>query len=236
MEVTMSATDSLGNKLANYMLEKAKKNGGKAPSERELAEHFKISRGHVRETLAVLEALKVIERRPKSGIYINDDAGGLEKMAFISQLGMPLEVRQVDELVELRKIHENKAAELAASNAVEENLLALKQILDESEATLALGGSLHNLDRSFHLEVVRATQNSLLHSLCQLYYQTSNKRLTTYFQMHERGVTSHTEHLQIFDAIARKDGMLAHSLMNAHLTGAPNYWADILQAKKTASS
>jgi DNA-binding FadR family transcriptional regulator len=64
--------------------------------------------------------------------------------------------------------------------------------------------------------------------LCQLYYQASNKRLTAYFQMHERGVTSHTEHLQIFDAIARKDGMLAHSLMNAHLTGAPNYWADIL--------
>ena len=40
------------------------------PGERELAQSFGASRSSVREALGVLEALRVIERRPQSGIYV----------------------------------------------------------------------------------------------------------------------------------------------------------------------
>ena len=103
--------------LASHLIAVAEANAGKAPSERELAEHFAISRGQVREALAILEAMQVIERRAKSGIYIKTDTRGIEQLAFLSRAGLPVKPRQIYEAVEVRKIHEIKAAELAAEEA-----------------------------------------------------------------------------------------------------------------------
>ncbi len=51
-------------------------------------------------------------------------------MAFFAHAGIPLEPRQIYEAVEVRKIHEIKAAELAAERATEENFDRLREILD----------------------------------------------------------------------------------------------------------
>lgn len=53
--------------LAAYLYASSNSESGRAPSERELAEHFAVSRGAIRETLAVLEAMRIVERRAKSG-------------------------------------------------------------------------------------------------------------------------------------------------------------------------
>jgi DNA-binding GntR family transcriptional regulator len=53
-------------------------------------------------------------------------------------------------------------------------------------------------------------------------------RLPVYFNDPERGRKSHAEHLQIFDALLRRDGNLAQALMNAHLQGAESYWKGLI--------
>ena len=57
--------------LAAYLFSNSDKESGRTPSERELAEHFGVSRGQIREALAILEAMRIVERRAKSGIYID---------------------------------------------------------------------------------------------------------------------------------------------------------------------
>jgi DNA-binding FadR family transcriptional regulator len=151
--------------IAAYLIDAARSGDGKAPSERDLAEHFSISRGQVREALAILEAMQVIDRRAKSGIYVNETVGGIEAMAFFARAGLPLENRQIYEAVEVRKIHEIKAAELAASRATEENFARIRDVLIRSEARLAEGEGLDQLDQEFHLEIVRATQNTVFISI-----------------------------------------------------------------------
>ncbi len=215
--------------LAAYIVAAAKGAGGKAPSERELAEHFSISRGQVRESLAILESMQIIERRAKSGIYLNEGSTGLEKMAFYAEAGIPLEPRQIYEAVELRKIHEIKAAELAAERATDENFDCLRQILVDSEKRISEGLGLVFLDRDFHLEIVRATQNSLFYEVCTAFYATSDQRLPVYFKEPERNRQSHAEHVQIFDALFRRDGTLARATMNSHLRGAQSYWVELLE-------
>ena len=73
--------------------------------------------------------MKVIERRAKSGIYLVPENSGLQTMALYAQAGIPLEPKQIYEAVEVRKIHEIKAAELAAERATEENFQTLEEIL-----------------------------------------------------------------------------------------------------------
>ena len=215
--------------LAVYLFSTAKQTGGKAPSERELAEHFSVSRGQVREALAILEAMQVIERRAKSGIYLLPENLGIETMAFYARAGIDLDPAQVFEAVEVRRIHETSAAELAAERATDENLEKLRNILDRSEARIDAGKGLAELDHEFHLEVVRATQNSVFHKIYRSFYALSEPRLKLYFNTAERSRKSHVEHCQIFDALTARDGRLAKALMNSHLSGAASYWSEILE-------
>lgn len=215
--------------IAAHLIEAARANDGKAPSERDLAEHFAVSRGQVREALAILEAMQVIERRAKSGIYVNDGIGGIEAMAFFARLGLPLANRQIFEAVEVRKIHEVKAAELAASRATDENFERLRDVLRRSEERIVVGEGLDQLDQEFHLEIVRATQNTIFLNICTSFYALSHSRLQVYFRSPERNRKSHEDHVQIFEALTRRDAALASALMVAHLRGAMSYWSELLE-------
>lgn len=214
--------------LAVYLFSTAKVSGGKAPSERELAEHFSVSRGQVREALAILEAMQVIERRAKSGIYLQPDNWGLETMAFYARAGIALDPKQIFEAVEVRRVHETSAAEMAAERATQENFDKIRKILVLSEERISSGKGLAELDHDFHLEIVRATQNTVFFKICTSFYALSEQRLPVYFNTPERSRKSHLEHCQIFDALLARDGSLSKALMNSHLRGAASYWSEIL--------
>jgi DNA-binding FadR family transcriptional regulator len=214
--------------LAAYLFAHSDSETGRTPSERELAEHFSVSRGQIREALAILEAMRIVERRAKSGIYIDTKQASVEAMALFARAGLPLDPVQIYETVELRKIHEIKAAELACARATEENFERLRDILKESEAQLDAGLGLARQDRDFHLEIVRATKNSVFYRVCSVYYVMGEQRLPVYFNDPERGRKSHAEHIQIYEALVRGDGNLAQALMSAHLQGAESYWKGLI--------
>ena len=214
--------------LASYLFSQADPETGRTPSERELAEHFSVSRGQIRETLAILEAMRIVERRAKSGIYVDIRQASVEAMALFARAGLPLDPVQIYETVELRKIHEIKAAELACSRATEENFERLREILKESEEQIAAGQGLSRQDRDFHLEIVRATKNSVFYRICSVYYVMGEQRLPIYFSDPERSRKSHAEHIQIYEALLRRDGNLAQALMSAHLQGVESYWKGLI--------
>jgi DNA-binding FadR family transcriptional regulator len=214
--------------LAAFLFARSNAETSRTPSERELAEHFSVSRGQIRESLAILEAMRIVERRAKSGIYLTTRQASVEAMALFARAGVPLDPVQIYEAVELRKIHEIKAAELACSRATEENYERIREILKASEERIAAGEGLAREDRDFHLEIVRATKNILFHRICSFYYVMGEARLPIYFGDLERSRRSHAEHLQIFDALLRRDGNLAQALMSAHLQGAESYWKGLI--------
>lgn len=220
--------------LASHLFACSDAQTGRTPSERELAEHFSVSRGQIREALAILEAMRVVERRAKSGIYLTHRKASVEALALFAKAGVPLDPVHIYEAVELRKIHEIKAAELACSRATEENYERLREILKASEERLAAGEPIHREDREFHLEIVRATKNSVFHQVCSVYYVMGEGRLPIYFKDPERNRRSHAEHLQIFDALVRRDGNLAQALMSAHLQGAESYWKGLIESHEAA--
>jgi len=220
--------------LAAYLYSFSNTENGRTPSERELAEHFEVSRGQIRETLAILEAMRIVERRAKSGIFLTTRTASVEALALFAKAGLPLDPIQIYEAVELRKIHEIKAAELASARATEENYTRLREILAASEAKIAAGQALSEEDRDFHLEIVRATQNTVFYRICSVYYAMGESRLPIYFSDPDRNARSHADHVQIFDALLKRDANLAQALMSAHLQGAESYWKGLIDGKAVA--
>lgn len=217
--------------LVAHLMASSDRETNRTPSERELAEHFSVSRGQIRESLAILETLRIVDRRAKSGIYLTTRQASVEAMALFAKAGLPLDPAKILEVVELRKIHEIKAAELACQRATEENYEALRAVLKATEERLARGETMHEEDRDFHLEIVRATKNSIFYGVCSVYYAMGEARLPVYFNEPARGRQSHAEHLQIFDALLRRDASLAQALMSVHLQGAESYWKGLIEKR-----
>jgi DNA-binding FadR family transcriptional regulator len=225
----MSDRNALVGRLIPFLLLRRYEPGERVPSERELAERFKVSRGQIREALSYLEALRVIERRAKSGVYMAAQDSSVEALALFAQLGIPLTAADVQQSVETRRIHEIAAIRLACERRTEENLSRLREILAAEGMHVAVGQSMAEDDRKFHSEIVRATQNNVFSRIVNIFYIMTSAQRVLYFRDAARGTQSHQEHLRMFAALERGDADLAADLMTAHLKGVDSYWQHLIE-------
>ena len=94
---------------------------------------------------------------------------------------------------------------------------------------IAAGEALGEEDRDFHLEIVRATQNTrLLQCLLRSITRWACAACRSISAIPSACRQSHAEHFQIFEALLRRDGNLAQALMSAHLQGAEGYWKGLI--------
>ncbi len=224
----MSDRHALVGRLIPFLMLRRYEPGERVPSERELAERFKVSRGQIREALSYLEALRVIERRPKSGIYMAAQESSVEALALFARLGIPLTAADVQQSVETRRIHEIAAIRLACERRTEQNLSRLGEILAAEGIRVAVGQSMAEDDWKFHSEIIRATQNTVFSRIVSIFYVMTSAQRALYFRDAARGRQSHEEHLRMFDAIGQRDGDRAAELMTAHLQGVDSYWQQLI--------
>jgi DNA-binding FadR family transcriptional regulator len=229
----MNDRNALVSRLVPFLLLRRYEPGERVPSERELAERFGVSRGQIREALSFLEALRFIERRAKSGVYMANEEGSVETLALFAQLGIPLDAEDVRQSVEMRKIHEIAAARLACERRTEENLARIREILEEEGRKAAAGENIAEDDRLFHCEIVRATQNKVFLKVVNVFYIMTRMRRALYFEKPDRCRISHAEHLRMFDAIVMRDTERAAELMEAHLKGVDSYWQGLIDQSGT---
>lgn len=175
---------------------------GSPVSERDLAQHFGISRTPIREVLHRLQLGGLIE------IYAN-------RGAFVRRL----DARAIIEIFEVREALEPMAASLAAVWHDSTELAALRDRLEDLKITenarsleesVLLGSELHDT-------IVRWAGNSILSEFnARLKDQASLIRLLTR-RSREIEETSRTAHLAICDALGSRDRARAHEAMLVHL-------------------
>jgi GntR family transcriptional regulator, transcriptional repressor for pyruvate dehydrogenase complex len=243
--------------LVPFLLSRGYAPNERAPSERELAERFRASRTQVREALSVLETLRLIERRPKSGVYMTIESASIEALRLFAEIGIPLPGEEVDQIAEVRRIQELEAIRLACRRHREENIAELRRCLagwedaisepasdsmsprlPEAPAPLrrdrAMGEPLDGpiriaeLDRVFHCGIVRATQNTVLLRLVNVFYLMTERRRAVYFGNPARCRQSLREHQEILGALVERDEERAVRLLDAHVSGADSYWQDLV--------
>ena len=213
-------------KLLELIRERGFRPGDKLPSERDLAALFGMSRGAVREALIRLDTLRIVDSRPKSGIYLQPYATerSIEAMVLFANTDTPLDATEVAQSVELRSVLESEAMRLACVRRTQDDLDRLTQILRESEAAIERGETLAELDAEFHKAIVAATQNHVMLRFINVFYLMSRKRREVYFHDPQQSKRSHAQHLQLFGAIAAKDAGRGQQLLQRHLKGVDAYF------------
>lgn len=134
--------------------------GDRLPSERELAEQFRVSRPSVREALKALRVLGLIEVRRRN-TYV--------KSAQVKQDGdtplpaLPVAEAELLEIQEFREAIESYIAELAAERAAAHDAEVLEQVLAVMEQEFSRDvEAFFAADRQFHQALARAGGNRLL--------------------------------------------------------------------------
>lgn len=223
-------SDLIG-RLLTFVAERRLGPGERLPSERELAERFAVGRNAVREAIAVLETVRMVERRPNSGIYLRavERDGSLEALVLRADLGVPLTAAEVTELIDLRRILELQGTRLACERRQEEDLRRIAEALERGAASIATGENFADADAEFHLAVAAATRNRLFLRVVNSFYLLYRTRRRHYFADGSRAALSHTQHCAMRDAIAAGDAEAAVQLMRSHLQGAESYWLELLQ-------
>lgn len=213
-------------KLLELIRKRGFEPGDKLPSERDLAALFGMSRSAVRESLIRLDTLRIVESRPKSGVYLQPYGAerSIEAMVLFAETNTPLTAAEVVQSVELRSVLESEAMRLACLRRTQSDLDTLQQILRDSEAAIARGETLAELDPLFHKAIVAATKNDVLLRFINVFYRMSRKRREIYFQASQQSKRSHAQHLQLYGAIEAQDAELGQQILRRHLKGVDAYF------------
>src|SRR3954471_11578514 len=140
--------------------------GTRLPPERQLAASLEVGRSAVREALAALEILGVVDVRPGSGTYLRGSVSELLPQTL--SWGVLLGERSTAELLELRSGLEIFVARLAAERLTEKQLGALGRHVERMQESVGDLAAFVKADLAFHHELATAAHNSLLLDLLQV--------------------------------------------------------------------
>lgn len=199
-----------------HMIEKGRLHyGDQLPSERELAELFKVSRSSVREALRSLETQGYLESRQGDGTYIARQpveslVNPLATVIFTEKDGQM-------ELFEMRRLIEPQLAYLAAERATPEEIVMLGKALELQEAAFAKGESGTEVDKTFHYILAKAARNKVILRIIDNVMDLLAESRDKYLQVEGRPEKSLARHREILNAIRSGDRELAAQVMLEHL-------------------
>lgn len=196
--------------------------GEKLPSESTIMQSSGVSRGVVREALSHLAASGLVTTRHGIGTFAL--AKGREGQVAVRSPSRMTLAAMLD-LLELRASVEPEAAALAAVRHKDEDLAAMRRALAHFSANLASAGDTVAPDHQFHVAIAHATYNKqFIDLIAQLTVTVipSTRVSSTMLeaevrQRHLQRVNQ--EHLDIFEAIVRREPDGARAAMRLHLIG-----------------
>lgn len=229
-KISGGSEKALLRRILEFFRDRRFEAGERLPGERMLAEHFGVGRNALREALAALISLRVVEARPNSGIYLRHFASesSFDTLVLLSEMGEPPSPQEILESIEVRSPLERESCRLACKRCTTEDIDALRRILDKIDIVISAKGNIADLDQAFHVALVEASHNSVLVRVLHSFYCLSLERRRVYFANPKRGQESAAIHRGIVDAIEKRDAARADRLMTKHLDNAKVYWGVIL--------
>ena len=189
--------------------------GDRLPPERQLAASMGVGRSAIREALAALELLGVVDVRPGSGTYLRGRASELLPQTL--SWGVLIDAPKTRELIEVRHGLEVQAARLAAGTAssdvvaeLEDQLATMESHLDDYSAFVAA-------DMRFHQTIAGAAHNAVLEDLLQSVRSLIRVWVERALDDSDHARLACAEHRAVLDALRAHDSAAAAHAMSAHM-------------------
>lgn len=210
----------VARRLVDYLLSGGVAPGSRMPSERQLAEAFGVGRSAVREAIAALTLIGLIEVRHGDGTYLKRPDSPL--LPQVVEWGLLLGEQRTIDLVEARQLIEVDIAGLAALRRSDEDLADLARILGRMESESRDGvesPAFVDADVEFHLRLAEAAGNSALRDVLTSIQALLRAWIGRVIAEGHRDI-SYAEHVPILEAVRAQNASAAEAAMDAHMRSA----------------
>ena len=200
--------------------------GDELPPENELTAIFGVSRTVIREALHMLSTRGLVTTKRGKKTVINEYHEVLNLSPIQFYLECNLDDKLIQHWINIRATLEPTLARTAALNRTDEDLIKLKDIVNQLELdeNKKNGELLANLDKNFHSSIAEATKNPIVSIIMRPIYEMMPKIKKMVIDKNP-GVFKfgNEEHQKIYRCIANKDGDGAFLSMVEHMDSATKH-------------
>lgn len=125
--------------------------------------------------------------------------------------------QQLRNLLVVREIIEPEVAALAAENATEEDIEAIRNIVEESGRLTEQGVSMAGTDAPFHIAIAKATGNPVLEAVVKMLRADRDYSPEIESIINSTSQNNPSDHRSIYHAIRDRDSQLARQIMRQHI-------------------
>ena len=213
--VKQSLPDKLARQIRGTIQSGNYRRGDRLPPIVEMARRFEVGQPSIREALKKLEAMGVVQIRHGSGVFVTrseevlvlaspDYAGTVTKKLLLDLIRArtPIEILSVGDCVR---------------NATLEQVEDLKRILADAGQHLDDDDRLNSVNMAFHGKIAEGSGNSVTAQLLAVLHDLFTDEQRLILNIFGSREEDHRGHLEILEAIERRDEALAVERMRAHL-------------------
>lgn len=210
-------TAAVASELLRYFTSGGLEPGSRLPAERKLAEMLATGRSAVREALAALEVLGIVEVRPGSGTYLRSSAS--ELLPRTLSWGLMLGAQDARDLMHVREALEILAARLAAEKRDDAAVDRLRHHLRAMSRHADLGDhhAFVEADARFHQELAAIADNAALGSVLQSVRALLRVWVDRSVDNAADARRALEEHTSVVEAVSGGDAAAAEATMAVHM-------------------
>lgn len=208
---------SVQDAIRAYILDNKLRAGDPLPSEADLARQLGVSRNSVREAVKGLDSLGILEARRGSGLFVR--AFSFEPLLDNLSYGLLFDLRELAELLEIRRVLETGLIEAALRAMPEMTLRELQGVIARMGARAERGEPFLEEDRRFHQLLFANLGNRSLLKLLDVFWLTFRKA-SQYADLGDSDVMrTYHDHAAIVEAIVAQDVAQARRALDRHYAG-----------------
>lgn len=190
--------------------------GERLPGEFELVDQLKVSRPVLREALARLQSMGLVDIQRGRGTFV----GSTDSLASCVQMlrtALTISPRELLAYTELRAAIEVQAARLAAERATDSDVAELEELLVKLNSEQRPYGELLEIDFRFHRKLIDIAGNELMSNLMEVIYEFVLAQMAQTTPSPQENKLGRRVHQEIVSAVKAHDPDGAESAMREHM-------------------
>ncbi len=221
----MKVSDRVLQSLRHLIESQQMKVGERLPAERKLCEQLGVSRSSLREAIQQLTSQGMLVSKVGAGTYLQQLPSSWSQHQIVQPLSELIDEDPAYrfDVQEARIILEGGTAWHAALRATPEDIQHIRDCYDQITHFQSLGDDEQaaRADANFHLAIAEASHNLVLIQVMRgvfdlLQFNVALGRRKVYSEAH-RFDQLHEQHLQVIDAIERRDPEAARKAVCGHI-------------------
>lgn len=211
-----TTADLVVERIAQVIRERKLSAGERLPGEHELVEQLRVSRPVLREALARLQSMGLIDIQRGRGTFVGS-ATSLANCVRLLRSAVTISPQELRSYAELRSAIEVQAARQAAERATDDDIAELASVvrrLDDDE--LPYPEALE-LDFQFHRKLLEVAGNPLMQNLMEVIYEFVLTQMVRTTPSQRDNRLGRRLHKAIMSAVRNHDPEAAGKAMQQHM-------------------